>query len=136
MRFVFEGPMTKAPASLIAILSVSLLSSCSNPHFFPRLRPLFPGLEEANLSCDAQNSLSQAKTDFMLVKHGKTPQHATLISSIPHTRSRLYEGQGYRLTSVRKDNIYPHRTGPEIVISPKITGGKAYHYDEVDEVAE
>jgi hypothetical protein len=119
-----------------ALLVISLLSSCANPHFFPRLRPLFPGLDEAGLSAADRTALAQAKTDFQRVKHGKTPQYATLVSAIPHTRSRVYQGQAYCLTSVREDNIYPHRTGPDIVVSPSITGGKAYHYDEVDEFAD
>jgi hypothetical protein len=100
------------------------------------MRPLFPGLTEAGMSAADRTALAQAKSDFQMVKHGKAPQHAQFVSTIPHTRSRVYQGQGYRLTFVREDNIYPHRTGPDIVVSPSITGGKAYHYDEVDEVAE
>jgi len=130
--------MTRQPALAAFLIASFLLSStsCANPHFFPRLRPLFPGLAETDLSAPARNSLAQAKADFLLLKQGKPPQYARFVSTIPNTRSRVYEGQGYRLTRVREDNIYPHKFGPEIVVSPSITGGKAYHYDEVDEVAE
>jgi hypothetical protein len=97
---------------------------------------LFPGLDEAGLSAADMTALAQAKTDFVLVKHGKTPQYATLISADPYSRSRVYQGKSYRLTSVREDNTYPLRNGPEIVFSPSLTGGKPYHYDEVDELAD
>lgn len=127
------NPSTLLPT---AFLALCLLSSCANPHFFPRLHPLFPGLDEAGLSAADRTTLAKAKTDFQLVKHGKAPQYATLVSADPHTRSRVYQGQSYCLTSVREDNPCCCRTGPEIVFSPTITGGKAYRYDEVDEVAE
>ena len=129
--------MEKPSARLaFALLVACLLSSCANPHFFPRLQPLFPGLDEAGLSAADQTALAQARTDFMLVKHGKTPQYAKLVSADPHSRSRVYQGQSYSLTSVREENMYPLRTGPEIVFSPSLTGGKSYRYDEVDEVAD
>lgn len=129
--------MTRPPAlAAFTLVASFILSSCANPHFFPRLRPLFPGLAETGLSAPARNSLARAKADFLLLKQGQPPQHAKFVSTIPYTRSRVYSGQGYRLTMVRQDNIYPHKVGAEIVVSPSITGGKAYHYDEVDEVAE
>jgi len=28
------------------IVNLALLSSCANPHFFPRMRPLFVGLDD------------------------------------------------------------------------------------------
>jgi hypothetical protein len=133
LKRLMGKPCTLLP---FALLVVCLLSSCANPHFFPRLQPLFPGLDEAGLSAADRTTLAQAKTDFLLVKHGKTPQYATLVSADPHTRSRVYQGQAYRLTSVREDNTYSLRNGPEIVFSPNLTGGKPYHYDEVDSVAE
>jgi hypothetical protein len=119
-----------------AVLSVGIQTGCANPHFFPQMRPLFAGLNEEHLSPGAQRSLAEAKADFMLAKHGKTPQYAALAQSVPNSRSKIYVGKGYRLTVVREDNIHPHRSGPAIVVSPSITGGKAYRYDEVDEVAE
>jgi hypothetical protein len=118
------------------VLSLWLQTGCANPHFFPQMRPLFAGLNEEHLSPGAQKSLAEAKADFMLAKHGKTPQYATLAESVPNTRSKVYVGKGYRLTVVREDSIYPHRSGPAIVVSPCITGGKVYRYDEVDEVAD
>jgi hypothetical protein len=111
-----------------------VLSSCANPHFFPRLHPLFPGLEEANLSPHAQNCLAQAKSDFLLLKHGEAPRHATLARTVPHSRSKVYEGPGYRLTMVREENSCAPRMGPEIMVASTITGGPAYHYDEIDDI--
>lgn len=78
--------------------------------------------------------LAQAKVDFQLARTGKTPQYAKFSKTIRFTRSKVYEGQGYRLTVVSEDSQYPHKKGPDIVLSPSITGGKPYHYDEVDEV--
>src|SRR4051812_13392062 len=99
----------------LALLAANLLSSCANPHFFPRTRPLFAGLDEANVPPTAKNSLAKAKVDFQLAKHGKAPHYAKLAHTIPHTRSQVFEGSGYRLTMVHKDTQYPHRQGPEIV---------------------
>lgn len=129
--------MTKLQLQLtILFTAVSLLSSCANPHFFPRLRPLFPGLDEAQVPVSAQSALQHAKCDFQLAKHGKSPQYAKFVHTIPHTRSKVYEGQGYCLTMVHEDSRYPLRMGPEIIVLPSITGAGAYRYDEVDEVAE
>lgn len=31
--------------------------------------------------------------------------------------------------------MYPHKEGPDILLSPSITGGEPYHYDEVDDIS-
>jgi hypothetical protein len=123
--------------SLLALSLVSLLlASCSSPHFFPRTQPLFAGLDESRMSTKSQQTIAKAKVDFRLAQKGMTPQYAKYIHTIPHTRSKVYEGDGYRVTMVKEDNSFRLRTGPEIVVSSCITGGRAYRYDEVDEVAD
>lgn len=97
---------------------------------------MFPGLDETQVPAPARGALQQAKTDFMLAKHGKTPQYAQYLHTIPHTRSKVYQGNGYCLTMVRIDHTYPLKSGPEIVIMPSLTGSGVYRYDEVDEVAD
>jgi hypothetical protein len=74
--------------------ALSLLASCANPHFLPRTRPLFPGLNEHSVSVENQAALSQAKADFLQVKHGNPPVHARLVQTLPHSRSKVYQGQG------------------------------------------
>ena len=124
------------PKSLLlsALFSLCMLVGCANPHFFPRTRPLFAGLDETHVPAGATTMLAQAKVDFQLARQGHAPQHAKYAQTIPFTRSKVYEGQGYRLTVVHEDIKYPHKKGPDIVLSSTITGGKPYHYGEVDEV--
>jgi hypothetical protein len=103
-----------------------------NPHFMPRMHPLFGGLDEQKLGHGAKAMLAEAKADFLLVRHGKDPQYAKYASTIPYTHSRVFEGRGYQLTMVRKDEIARLYVGPKIVIKAAITGGQPFAYDEVD----
>jgi hypothetical protein len=120
----------------LAVLSIGLLPACANPHFFPRLRPLFAGLDEGQVPAGSRTALAHAKTDFMLVKHGKAPRYAQYVKSVPRTNTKVYEGEGYRISAINENTSYPLRKGPEIVVFSSITGGDTYRYDEVDEVAE
>ena len=79
--------------------------------------------------------LAQAKVDFQLARHGRTPQYAKYAHMNRSSHSKVYEGQGYRLTIVHQDSIYPHEEGPDILLYPRITGGEPYHYDEVDSIS-
>lgn len=120
-------------AAILAIGAASLLASCADPHFMPRTRPLFIGLEETAVPDSARNSLNRAKADFQLARNGRAPLYARYVEVIPHSSSKVYEGDGYRLTLVREEFPHGYREGPAIVISSRITGGAAFHYDEVDE---
>lgn len=121
-------------ASIILAISASILTGCAggNPHFLPRTRPLFAGLDEQKLSSGTKAMLEQAKTDFQLARHGGDPHYARFSSTIPGTHSRVFEGKGYRLTLVNKDMIVNHYVGPQIVLNAAITGGKPFTYDEVN----
>ena len=98
----------------------------------PRERPLFAGLDETAMSAAARQALGQAKEDFQKARHDDAPVHARFDSVVPHSHSRVYLGDGYKLTLVHSDFGYGHADGPEIVIEPRITGGRPYHYDEID----
>ena len=101
-------------------------------NFFPRLHPLFAGLDETKVRASAKPLLAKAKEDFQLARHGKAPRHAKYTGTIPCTRSRVYEGKGYRITMVKKDLVLSHSEGPQIVLDASITGGKPFSYDEID----
>lgn len=117
----------------LLLLAVSLVfTSCANPHFFPRTKPLFPGLDEQKMSESQKASLAKAKTDFMLIKQGKAPAYAKLDQHSPHSQSRVYQGNGYVLTAVNHSCTTTTYVGPDITIGSSITGGKAYRYDEID----
>lgn len=121
----------KAPLLLVAILFVgSLLPGCANPHFFPTLRPLFPGLDETRVPSKARAALQQAKVDFQLARKGGPPQYARHISTAPSTHSKTYRGNGYMLTII--DGGSRHHVGPRIVVESAITGGPPYTYDEIE----
>lgn len=112
--------------------ALAMTASCANPHFFPKCRPLFPGLNEQAMSPAERTTLSRAKADFMRVKHGHPPLHARLTETAPWSPTKVYQGDGYTLTAVDHGTTMPNRAGPDIVISPSITGGKPYRYDEVE----
>ena len=59
--------------------------------------------------------------------------HAQFVTTIPYTRSRVFDGKGYRLTMVSNDKAPSHPHGPDIVINGSITGGKPYQYDEIND---
>lgn len=124
---------------VVSSLALAVFAGCAGPqtaHFFPRMRPLFSGLDETGMNAEAQAALAEAKADFQLAKRGQEPRHASYVDTLPHTQSKVYQGRGYRLTKVRDHAFYAHSDGAEIVIEPRITGGKPYRYDEVDEVVD
>ena len=116
----------------IVFLSLPGCAGRQNACFFPRVHPLFAGLDESKVCGCARPMLAKAKEDFQLARHGKEPCHAKYVSTIPYTRSRVYEGKGYRITMVNKDIVPAHYEGPQIVLDAGITGGKPFTYDEVD----
>ena len=119
------------------LLSIALLalSACAGPNsasFFPRMHPLFAGLDETKVCGCAKESLAKAKADFLLARRGKEPVHAKYVSTIPYTHSRVFEGKGYCITMVKKDIVDSFYEGPKIVLNSSITGGKPFTYDEVE----
>ena len=94
--------------------------------------PLFAGLDEAKVPQSAKTALAQAKADFQLARHGKAPRYAHYVSGVPYTRSKVYEGNHYRLTLVDKELVRPQEHGPAIELDGKITGGAPFQYDEID----
>ena len=119
--------------SLCAALLGSL-TSCSNPHFLPRLKPLFGGLDESNVPVSARVALNHAREDFQLARHCHEPVHAKPAGVIPYTHSRVFKGDGYTITMVNNDLVNVQLRGPEIVLDSKITNGKPYRYDEIDRI--
>lgn len=119
------------------ILTATLCcSACQNPHFFPRLRPLFAGLDESRVPAAARSALAEAKVDFQLARHGAAPRYARFVSEARYSHTRCFQGRGYRLTMVNEGLVVSSRTGPAITIDSSITGGKPYRYDEIDEISD
>jgi hypothetical protein len=125
--------MTRAFPTGLCIFLLLLTSACANSHFFPRLHPLFPGLDESRLSDSSRRALGEAKVDFWRLKHGMEPQYANLARTLPDGHSKVYNGRGYRLTLRSQRSFDPYRIGPEIVIFASLTGGCDYSYDELEE---
>ncbi|MDB6140914.1 MAG: hypothetical protein JWO94_3986 [Verrucomicrobiaceae bacterium] len=111
-----------------------MLSACASPHVLPRLKPLFGGLDESQVPVAARLLLAHAKQDFALARHGREPVNARPAGVIPHTHSRVFEGDGYRLTMVNNDLVNVLLVGPEIVLDGRITNGGPYRYDEIDRI--
>lgn len=124
--------ITFTPIPLAIVCAVLTGCAGGDPHFMPRMHPLFAKLDEQKLGNRAKAMLAEAKADFLLARQGKDPQYAKYASTIPYTHSRVFEGRGYRLTLVNKDEIAHRYVGPKIVINAAITGGQAFSYDEVD----
>jgi hypothetical protein len=125
--------------SALLFLTFLAFSACAlptNPHWFPRARPLFAGLDEGKVRPSARAALAEAKVDFQLARHDKALRYAKYVSTIPYTNSRVYQGKGYRLTIVHKDLGVSHSDGPDILLDASITGGKPFSYDEIDEVVD
>jgi hypothetical protein len=118
--------------SLALLLIMPALSGCADASFFPRERPLFPGLDEAHVPAKSKPSLAKAQTDFQLARRGKDPRYARYVGTDKKGTSKLYQGEGYRLALVHRDEVSWTDAGPDIVLEPSLTGGPAYHYDEVD----
>jgi hypothetical protein len=127
--------MTPRLRSFLAIASAGLFLGCANPHFFPRTRPLFPGFDESKMPSTSAKALSEAKVDFQRAIRRQAPIHAQFVEVTPYTRSRVYQGRGYRLTHVDKYSVHSRCEGPHIVLESSLTGGKPYSYDQLDEVA-
>jgi len=114
------------------LLGLSVVStSCADEHFFPKVRSLFPGMNEAAVPAKARPALAKAKVDFQLARHAQAPQYAHYVGTAPGGDGKVYEGEGYRLTMVSKEFVHRQEAGPAIVLDPSITGGGAYRYDEI-----
>ena len=126
-------PRIPFASSLIACAG-AILAGCAggDSHFMPRTHALFAGFDEQRLGGAAKAMIQEAKADFQLAKHGDDPRYAKFASTVPGTRSRVFEGRGYELTLVNKDEIARHYVGPKIVLKSAITGGVPFAYDEVD----
>jgi hypothetical protein len=125
--------------SLVCSFAILTLAGCACPqysNFFPRLRPLFPGFDETKVRPDAKPALDEAKVDFQLARQGKAPRYARYEGTRPHNESKIYQGQGYRITVVNNWAFHSHSEGVEIVMDASITGGKPFSYDEVDRVVD
>lgn len=127
--------MQKSHSILLPSLAgLALLSSCANPHFFPRSRPLFAGFNDQQVPGTMRSALDQAKLDFQLARRGKPPLYAKFVGTLPYSMSKVYQGNGYEITMVDDSSFAGHALGPEIVIRPEITGGELFKYDEIDEI--
>lgn len=109
------------------------LSACANPHYFPYERAPFAGLEQVKGTPAAQQALAEAREDFQLALHDQTPVHAHYVETLPASRTKVYAGNGYRLTIVHVDFIGSHRDGPEITLDSSITGGSPRTFDHITE---
>jgi hypothetical protein len=104
----------------LALLALPACAGSNSAGFFPRMHPLFAGLDETKVCGCAKASLAQE------------PVHAKYVSTIPYTHSRVFEGKGYCITLVKKDLVDSFYEGPKIVLNASITGGKPFTYDEVE----
>ena len=115
---------------------LALLSGCASVHFFPQTKPLFLGLDETRVPVAARAALAQAKVDFQLARQGEPPRYAKYVKTISYSYSKVYQGNGYKVTEVNKNLVDVRMAGPEIVLEPSLTGDKPYHYDEIVSVGE
>lgn len=97
------------------------------------MRPLFVGLDDQQVSGTKRSALAQAKVDFQLTRSGKPPLYAKFVGTLPYSMSKVYQGNGYEITMVDDSSFAGRSLGPKIVISPQITGGELFKYDEIDE---
>ena len=137
-------PQSQNPLKIVYIKVIVCLyiiagltaTGCANPHFFPRLRPLFIDLDETKVPASAQNVLLQAKSDFQRARHDEIPRYAVYSGASSNPRGKVYQGHGYRVTMVHEETPNGWFAGPEIVLEPGITGGLPYRYSEVDLIKE
>jgi hypothetical protein len=108
----------------------------ASAHFFPRLRPLFVGLNESALSPAARKDLAQARFDFVRARHGEKPRFAAFTGMDADLHARVYQGSGYRLMIVHEEAPHSYFVGPAIELDGRLTGGAPIHYSEVDEITE
>ena len=126
---------TKIGSSLFALAALAM-TGCANPHFFPRLRPLFVDLNETQVPASARSVLLQAKSDFQRARHHEIPRYAIYSGRRDNPWGKVYQGHGYRVTMVHQESSTGVLDGPAIVLDPSITGGQSYRYDEVDLIRE
>lgn len=122
------------PILLPSLAALALFSSCANPHFFPRTRPLFVGFDDQHVSNKVREALYHAKVDFQLARSGKTPFYAQYVRKLPNSMSKVYQGEGYEITIIDETSFSGHSLGPKIIISSDITGGAPFKYEEVDDI--
>lgn len=120
------------PTLLLAALFALALASCASHAVLPRTKALFAGLDESHLPAAAVVKLAKAKRDFQCVRACGKPCHASDAGRVPHSQSRRFTGDGYEITLVNASSGFNHREGVEIVIASSITGGKPFHYEEID----
>jgi hypothetical protein len=117
---------------LLAALLALTCSGCASHSVLPRTKALFAGLDESHLSATAISKLAKAKKDFQCVRACDKPCHASDAGRVPHSQSRRFTGDGYEIILVKASSGFNHREGVEIVIDSSITGGKPFHYEEID----
>ncbi len=115
-----------------ALMLDLLLTACSAPHFVPRERSLFPGLDEYSVAPARQPALKDAKEDFLLAQRGLVPAHAKPVSADTWGRVRVFDGEGYRVIVKEQDPLARHPKGPDIILYSSLTGAAPYHYDLVE----
>jgi len=120
---------------LLQWTGVLALSGCANPHFFPKARPLFAGLDESKVPVAARPALAEAKADFHLARRGQGPRYAKFQSTDTYSRSQFYKGRGYLLTIAHKESGFSHVDGPKIEIDSSITGGAPLSYAELENLS-
>lgn len=120
------------PVLLLAALFALALASCASHAVLPRTKALFAGLDESRLPAAAVAKLAKAKQDFACVRACGKPCHASDGGRVPNSQSRRFTGDGYEITLVKASSGFNHREGVEITISPGITGGKPFRYEEID----
>lgn len=118
--------------SLLVWLLALICTNCAPHAVLPRTKALFAGLDESRLPAAAVAKLAKAKRDFACVRACGKPCHASDAGRVPHSQSRRFTGDGYEITLVKASSGFNHREGVEIVISPSITGGKQFRYEEID----
>jgi hypothetical protein len=111
-------------------LATTILTGCADEHFFPKAHGVFPGLNESRVSPRARQALAEAKVDYMRARRGEQPQYAHFVSQNP--KGKRYEGNGYELTMVNNHMMVYSDVGPDIVLSPSITGGQSLHFSDIE----
>ncbi|HEY3898837.1 MAG TPA: hypothetical protein VGM54_09510 [Chthoniobacter sp.] len=123
----------KTPLILLTVLlAATAASSQANPHFFPRLRSLFVGLDESRVPAGAKNALQEAKIDFQRARLAEPPHFAAYMGETSDPRGKVYQGQGYQITEVHEEAVNIWYDGPKTTLDKSVTGGRPYQYSEVN----
>jgi hypothetical protein len=123
----------KTPLKMLALLLVATAPTIqANPHFFPRLRALFVGLDESKVPVQAKNALAEAKIDFQRARQAQPHRFAVYTGESSDPKGKIYQGQGYQLTEVHEEAVNVWYDGPKITLDTSITGAKPYQYSEVN----